>query len=120
MGKMNVTRSIYAGCGRRLQVVGSARRIAQFLAAVVASSAALLGSPTPFAFAEPRPDVDVVFARGTYEPPGVGGVGQAFVDSVRAQAGPRSVAVYGVDYAASGDFPAPGDFQGGCSSSVPS
>ena len=110
---MNVTRSIYAGCRRRLQTIGSARRIAQFLAAVVASSAALLGSPSPFAFAEPCPDVDVVFARGTYEPPGVGGVGQAFVDSVRAQAGARSVTVYGVDYAASGDFPAPGDLQGG-------
>jgi hypothetical protein len=59
---MNVTRSIYSTCGRRLQGIGSPRRIAQFLAAVVASAAALLGSPSPFAFAEPCPDVDVVLA----------------------------------------------------------
>jgi hypothetical protein len=46
----------------------------------------------------------VVFARGTGEPPGVGGVGQVFVDAVQAQAAPRSVNVYPVNYAASGDF----------------
>ena len=38
------------------------------------------------------------------EPPGVGGVGQAFVDAVRAQAAPRSVNVYPVNYPASSDF----------------
>jgi hypothetical protein len=46
----------------------------------------------------------VVFARGSGEPPGVGGVGQAFVDQVRARAGNRSVAVYAVNYAASSNF----------------
>jgi hypothetical protein len=46
----------------------------------------------------------VVFARGTGEPAGVGGVGQAFVDAVQTQAAPRSVAVYPVNYAASSDF----------------
>ncbi len=35
--------------------------------------------------AAPCPDVEVVFARGTTEAPGVGGIGQAFVDSVRSQ-----------------------------------
>ena len=54
--------------------------------------------------AEPCPDVEVVFARGTGEPPGVGGIGQAFVDAVRAQAGGRSVGVYGVQYPASRAF----------------
>ena len=59
----------------------------------------------PASRACPRlPDVEVVFARGTSEPPGVGGVGQAFVDSVRAQAGPKSVNVYPVNYVASSDF----------------
>jgi hypothetical protein len=48
--------------------------------------------------------VDVVFARGTSEPPGVGGVGQAFVDSLRSHVGARSVGVYGVDYPAGNDF----------------
>jgi hypothetical protein len=63
----------------------------------------MLTGPTTAA-AQPCPDVEVVFARGTGEPPGVGGVGQSFVDAIRAQAGTRSVDVYPVNYAASGDF----------------
>jgi hypothetical protein len=58
----------------------------------------------PAASAEPCPDVEVVFARGTGEPPGVGGVGQAFVDAVRSDAAGKSVSVYPVNYAASADF----------------
>jgi cutinase len=58
----------------------------------------------PAAAADPCPDVEVVFARGTTEPPGVGGVGQAFVDSLRSQLGDRSVGLYAVDYPASRDF----------------
>ncbi|WP_390893538.1 cutinase family protein [Mycobacterium deserti] len=54
--------------------------------------------------AAPCPDVEVVFARGTTEPAGVGAVGQAFVDSLRAQLGGRSVGVYAVEYPASRDF----------------
>ena len=73
-------------------------------AAMLAAWAVLLGTPAPSASAEPCPDVDVVFARGTGEPPGVGGVGQAFVDAVRSQVGGKSVAVYPVNYLASGDF----------------
>jgi cutinase len=56
------------------------------------------------AAAAPCPDVEVVFARGTTEPPGVGGTGQAFVDSLRSQLGDRSVGVYAVNYPASRDF----------------
>ncbi|WP_428844571.1 cutinase family protein [Mycolicibacterium hodleri] len=48
--------------------------------------------------------MEIVFARGTGEPAGVGGVGQSFVDAVRAQLGPKSVDVYPVNYPASGDF----------------
>ncbi|MGH3676370.1 MAG: cutinase family protein [Mycobacterium sp.] len=73
-------------------------------AAVVASWAALMGMPVPHASAQPCPDVEVIFARGTGEPPGVGGVGQAFVDALRSQAGGRSVGVYAVNYPASADF----------------
>ncbi len=72
--------------------------------AVAALSAAFVGMPAPSASAEPCPDVEVIFARGTGEPPGVGGVGQAFVDALRSQVGGKSVAVYPVNYAASGDF----------------
>jgi hypothetical protein len=111
---MKVITRTQAECARRLLVVGSAGQIARFLgAATVTIWAALLGPSVPPAFAQPCPDVEVVFARGTAEPPGVGGVGQAFVESLRSQAGDRSVGVYGVDYAASGDFPPPGNLQAG-------
>src|SRR4051812_23647030 len=84
----------------------SPRKATRIIGGVVAAAWAL---PTkaihlPIATAEPCPDVEVVFARGTTEPPGVGGVGQAFVDSLRSQLGGPSVGVYGVDYPASRDF----------------
>jgi cutinase len=77
-------------------------------ATVVTTWATLLSAPIPFApsaSAAPCPDVDVTFARGTGEPPSVGGVGQAFVDSLRSQVGGRSLAVYPVNYPASEDWP---------------
>lgn len=58
----------------------------------------------PSAAAAPCPDVEIVFARGTTEPPGVGGIGQAFVESLRSRLGERSVGVYAVNYPASRDF----------------
>ncbi|MET0698665.1 MAG: cutinase family protein, partial [Mycobacterium sp.] len=72
----------------------------------VATASALVSLPliTPVASADPCPDIEVVFARGTSEAPGVGGVGQAFVDALRSQVGNRSVGVYAVNYAASSDF----------------
>jgi cutinase len=72
--------------------------------AVVVVAGALLAVSGPAATAQPCPDVEVVFARGTGEPPGAGGIGQAFVDALRSKAGARSVAVYPVDYPAAGDF----------------
>jgi cutinase len=56
------------------------------------------------AFADACPDAEVVFARGTGEPPGVGGAGQAFVDSLTAQVPGRSVDVYPVNYPATDDY----------------
>jgi cutinase len=58
----------------------------------------------PSASAAPCSDVEVIFARGTFEPPGVGDIGQAFVDALRAQLGDKSVDVYPVNYPASLDF----------------
>lgn len=49
-------------------------------------------------------NVQVVFARGTDEPPGIGRVGQAFVNSLRGKIGNRSMGVYAVNYPASYDF----------------
>lgn len=74
-------------------------------AAALGFSGAVAGLSAPVAAAEPAcPDAEVIFARGTGEAPGVGGIGQAFVDSVRNQAGGRSVGVYAVNYPASGNF----------------
>ena len=84
---------------------GKVRQVSCLLAAAfVAAWAMWLGAPGPIAAAEPCADVEVVFARGTGEPAGVGGIGQAFVDTLRGQVGDRSLNVYPVNYAASSDF----------------
>jgi len=62
-------------------------------------------APVPSAAADPCPDVEVVFARGTNEPPGVGGIGQTFVDTLRSHVGTKSLAVYPVNYPATTNFP---------------
>ncbi len=74
--------------------------------AVVVTGGALQIALTsiPAAAAAPCPDVEVVFARGTTEPAGVGRIGQVFVDSLRSQLGGRSVGVYPVNYPATRDF----------------
>jgi cutinase len=84
----------------------SAGRATRIVGAVVATAGALPIAliDLPAAGAAPCPDVEIVFARGTTEPPGVGGIGQAFVDSLRSQVGGRSVGVYPVNYPASNDF----------------
>jgi cutinase len=86
----------------------SARQVARFLdgAAVVTACAALASATAviPSASAAACPDVEVVFARATTEPPGIGAVGQAFVDSLRSQVGAKSVGVYAVNYPATEDF----------------
>ena len=66
---------------------------------------------TATASAEPCPDVQVVFARGTFEAPGPGYIGDAFVDALRAQPElvDKSVDVYPVNYPASLDFMAAAD-----------
>ena len=70
----------------------------------VMTAAALVSAPAPSASADPCPDVEVVFARGSGEPPGVGGVGGSFVDALRGQVGGQSLGVYAVNYPASTDF----------------
>ena len=75
-------------------------------AAAVLAAGVLLIAPSavsrgvPVASADDCPDVEVTFARGTDEPPGVGRVGQALVDSLRQQTG-MNIGVYPVNYKAS-------------------
>jgi cutinase-like protein len=98
--------AIFIGRGAIAERAAShdARQFARLALAALVTSCALLSGPIAVAFAQPCPDVEVVFARGTGEPPGVGGVGQAFVDSLRPQVGGRSFDVYPVNYQASSDF----------------
>lgn len=81
------------------------RHLPRLLGAVAVSAGAILGlTPAAPASAAPCPDAELVFARGTGEAPGVGGVGQSYVDALRGQLGARTLDVYPVNYAASDDF----------------
>jgi cutinase len=86
----------------------SAHHITRVLGVAVAMTLAPLSGPIgiPSGYADPCPDVEVVFARGTGEPPGVGRVGQAFVDSLSSQVAGRSFGVYPVNYPATTAFAA--------------
>jgi cutinase len=83
----------------------SARRRLMCLSAVIAIGFPVTVGAAARASALPScPGTAVVFARGTDEPPGIGCVGEAFVDSLRAQLSDEQVAVYAVDYPASHEF----------------
>ena len=79
-------------------------RLVALAAAVLFAPAALITGAAPSAAAATCPDVDVVFARGTDEPTGVGRVGQAFADALQSQVPGRTVSTYAVNYPASYDF----------------
>lgn len=76
---------------------------------VATASAALSPIIAPTANAANCNDIEVVFARGTNEPPGIGRVGDAFVYNLRGLVGGRSMGVYAVNYPASYDFLAAAD-----------
>jgi len=79
--------------------------LSRLICAAVAPIWVLAIASLPPASAEPCPDVEVVFARGTTEPPGVGRIGQSFVDTLRSRVGTKSLGVYPVNYPATTDFP---------------
>jgi cutinase len=76
-----------------------AHRLASAAAVVAATGAALLAGSSPAAAATCS-DVDVVFARGTGETPGLGITGTPFVRALTAELSDRTVTSYAVDYAA--------------------
>ncbi|MEM6106988.1 cutinase family protein [Mycobacterium sp. 050272] len=85
-------------------IAGYVIRLMGAAAAATASlGASVLFSPVPSS-AEPCPDVQVVYARGTGEPEGVGATGQAFIDNLRGREGGKSVDVYAVNYPASNEW----------------
>ncbi|MGE0216894.1 cutinase family protein [Mycolicibacterium sp.] len=79
------------------------RRIASAVLVGAAAAAGSVALSAPAA-AQPCPDIEVVYARGTGSPPGVGWIGQAFIDALRPKVGGRSVGVYAVNYPANMDF----------------
>ncbi|WP_292989563.1 cutinase family protein [Mycobacterium sp.] len=86
--------------------VMNARRVnrsvgAALIAAWGLGASALPVGIVPSASAQPCPDTQVVFARGTGEEPGVGPTGQAFIDALRGRLGNKSLEVYPVNYPAS-------------------
>jgi cutinase len=89
----------------------NAPSVGPLVSAAIVTTWALLITPASSVSAAPSgstgacPDVEVLFARGTTEPAGVGQEGQAFVDSLRSKIGSKSMAVYAVDYPATMDFP---------------
>ncbi|OMC53250.1 cutinase [Mycobacterium sp. IS-2888] len=84
----------------------TAGNVIRFLAPAVLAAAGLSGSvvSAPISSAQGCPDVEVLFARGTGEDPGVGPTGQAFVDNLRGRIAPKSMDVYPVNYPASQEW----------------
>jgi cutinase len=78
------------------------------LVAVAVSMAALVGVPAPRAGAD-CPDVQLIFARGTNEPPGLGVVGDALFAALQPALGGRNFDNYPVNYPASYNFLTTGD-----------
>jgi cutinase len=82
------------------------RVISGMSAAVLAVSCVATAAPAQSAVCT---DVELVFARGTSEPVGLGRVGQALRDQLAASLGGRSLGTYAVNYPASYDFLAAAD-----------
>lgn len=89
---------------RSCRVVGAraALRWAGLGASALLTATAPLVVPAvaPVASADDCPDAEVIFARGTDEPEGMGRVGDALVDSLRQQAGGLNIRSYAVNYKA--------------------
>ncbi|WP_123024201.1 cutinase family protein [Mycolicibacterium stellerae] len=77
--------------GRRWVGLGAA-------ALLIAAVLNVAPSGAPVASADDCADAEVVFARGTDEPKGMGQVGDAFADSLRKQAVGMNIGTYAVNY----------------------
>ena len=80
------------------------RRMASAVAVLLLLVSMGMVSTLPTAAAADCPDVEVVFARGTDEPPGIGVVGEALVSSLKPMLKGDSIRSYAVKYPASYDF----------------
>ncbi|NTY60373.1 cutinase family protein [Mycolicibacterium sphagni] len=88
---------------------GPRTRTANAMQSAIFAALALIGvvagpAATANAADDSCPAVEVVFARGTFEAPGVGATGQSFVDALSARLPGKTVEAYGVNYPASLNF----------------
>lgn len=79
------------------------RRLMLAFSAVLLAAGVAVITPA-VSSAQPCPDVEIVFARGTSEPAGIGRVGQALADALAPALGGRTLSTYGVNYPATYDF----------------
>ena len=80
-------------------------RIATAASSVLVALSSLTVLTAPAASAAPKcNDIEIVFARGTDEPAGLGVVGKALVDTLRPMVKGQSIGTYAVKYPASWDF----------------
>ena len=86
-------------------------RVVETTAALLIGAAAAITPSIAFApvASADCPDIEVVFARGTDDTPGLGAVGGAFVQALSSKVGGRSVGSYAVNYPASFNFLLAGD-----------
>jgi cutinase len=84
----------------------SRRTIARIAVTALATLCVLSSAPLSIrvAAADECPYAEVVFARGTGEPVGPGGPGQAFTDSLTGQLPGKSVNLYPVNYPATNNY----------------
>lgn len=78
------------------------KRMKSLLAVAFVAAPAIAGYAIAPANAANCPDAEVIFARGRSEAPGIGWIGNAFVDALRSKTD-RSVGVYAVVYDADTD-----------------
>ncbi|MDF2581617.1 MAG: cutinase [Mycobacterium sp.] len=81
----------------------AARRLAVLMTTGIAIALSPLTAPIATAAPECS-DIEVVFARGTDEPPGIGKVGKSFVEALRPMVKGKSISTYAVKYPATWDF----------------
>ncbi len=84
----------------------TALRLMKAAAATLVAAAAVVTPSIAFApvASADCPDIEVIFARGTDDTPGLGAVGGAFVNALQSKVGGRSVGSYAVNYPANFDF----------------
>ena len=83
-----------------------ARQVVRFIGVAVVTAWALsfTTAAAPVAAAAACPDVEVIFARGTSDKPGIGATGRSFVDALKRKLLGKHMTVYAVNYPASWNF----------------